>query len=125
MIRGFETETAPLTDQEERILSGILNSLSKRKGKKNAITNKQIRDKIREHWDIDIGGPRIRKIINQIRVRELIPRLIASSKGYYVEDNISELDTYIKSLDERIGAIAQVRDTLKKQRDQLKFKFKT
>ena len=42
MIKGFENETAPLSDYEQSLLPLFIQGFTTKLGKKNAITNKQI-----------------------------------------------------------------------------------
>lgn len=111
MIQGFEEQTQPLTDAELELLPLFVRSFNHRKGKINAITNKDIIAKLKDRG-ISISEPRVRKIINHIRNEALVPGLVASSEGYYVSDNPSEIEGYIKSLAGRISAISKVKDSM-------------
>lgn len=109
MITGFEDYTADLSEHElKHFVPNFIKQLSNKIGEKNAVTSSQIK-KGYSTIGVKIEGPRIRKIINYIRCRNLVPGLIASSKGYYVATNKQDLDRYIKSLNERIASIQQVR----------------
>lgn len=108
MITGFEEQTKDLTEEEKKLLPGFISGLRTKIGFKNAITSKKIA-KAYEATGVKIDGPRIRKIINYIRCRALLPGLIATSKGYYVTTDPKELADYIKSLEERIKSIEMVK----------------
>ena len=119
MLHGFEDYTADLNDYEKSVLLPTMaKCLAKKTGKTNAITNKVMCEKMEEHG-YDIGEARVRKIINYIRITDLVPCLIATSKGYYVSNDIDELTLYIGSLKDRAAAITAVSDALKRQLDGL------
>lgn len=117
MINLFENITEELTDYEkEVILPVVIKGLETKNGKQNAVTNKYIVGKL-SIIGISTSSPRIRKIIHYIRVENKISRLIATSNGYYISNNIDELDNYIKSLKQRLNSIRSVKDSLTEQRD--------
>lgn len=111
MLQGFDDITQELTDHEKFILLPIFQrGFSKKYGEANAVTNKQIIQRIKEKKGITIGDARVRKIINYIRTHNLIPGLVATSEGYYVTQNVLELQKYIKSLQGRENEIRKVKD---------------
>ena len=115
MINGFEEITYHLTEYERDILLPIMiKGLKKRHGIENAITSKVIQEKCSDAG-YKLNGARIRKLINYIRINHLVPFLMATSKGYYVENDISKLYTYIESLNQRANAILAVAKSLEKQ----------
>jgi len=112
MITEFEHETVKLNDHERNVLMPLLvNGLRSRVGKGRAVTNKYISQCFAKQNEA-VGGVRIRKLINYIRVNNLIPLLLATSSGYYVADNKDEVLTYIQSLKERADSINYVRECL-------------
>lgn len=110
MITNFEEYTHDLTSDEKLALPIIIRGLNLQRGKNNAITNVEIRQILKEKYQIKISDPRIRKIINYIRVRSLVPKLCASSKGYYIAINKEEHYEYLLSLQERRDSINTVLD---------------
>lgn len=111
MIVGFEEETEELTQYELEVLVPIMvKGLSTKIGSKSAITNKRIREKLSEK-DIDVSDPRIRKVINYIRMNLLVKNLIASSKGYYISTDIKEIEEYRQGLISRANAILKLAKT--------------
>ena len=116
MKKGFNSETAPLTEYEENvILPIVLCGLRNKVGKANAVTNRTIvqRLNIAGHTTTE---PRIRKIINHIRMTDLLPGLIATSGGNFLATSESELLDYEQSLLGREDAIKQVRLAIARQR---------
>ena len=112
MITNFENITEGLSTKENTIILPKLISLVKwRRGKKNAVSNKKLINLL-SAMGHDISQPRMRKMINQIRLKKLVKNLIASSKGYYVTDDPAEIKNYILSLRERAEAINAVADSL-------------
>lgn len=114
MINGFEEETKPLTDEEKEFIPFFVRCLAKRVGKKNAVTNQSIREGFARH-KVKITDSRVRKIINHIRINDLVPKLCANSRGYYVAGNSIELIDYIDGLRSRIKAQSAVLKQLEKR----------
>ena len=118
MITGFETQTEPLTAEEMQLLDKFVIGLKKRIGANNAITNDAIRKAFKENANTSISGARVRKIINHIRVKGLVPMLCANSNGYYVASNQKEVEDYVKGLRERIGSQMAMLQAIEKQKAQ-------
>ena len=112
MINGFEKETHELTDYEMFLLPKIVIGLKTKVGETKAITNKEMVDKLRL-LDYKVNPARIRKIINHIRINRLIINLVSSSKGYWVENNIDRIKSYIESLEQRANEIQRVANSFK------------
>lgn len=120
----FENETAPLSDYErETLLPEMVKLLSTKYGEYNAVTNSYIIASLKGAFSVSfdsrIGGARVRKLINHIRINGLIPGLMASSKGYYIASSAAELQTYEESLKNREDAIRAVRLSIAKQRREI------
>ena len=116
MINGFEKETEDLSEYElTELLPILLKHLPRKKGTENAITGAAIRKGIEANLDYVISGARLRKLINYIRKNDLIPCLIASSKGYYVATDNADVQRFIKSLEQRETAIRNVRLSMQRQ----------
>ena len=116
MITGFEEQTEPLTDQEREVfLLPIINGLRVKVGKEKAVTNKDIVRGLKANCDIKIGEARVRKMINYIRNNDIIPCLIATSKGYYIAETKDEMLDYIDSLYGRVEAIEADALSMKRQ----------
>lgn len=115
MIKGFDTQTQPLTDYEtNELLPVLLSGLRTKIGKENAVTNKFIIDRLKGSYKIDAA--RIRKLINHIRTNDLLPGLIATSDGYFIATTETELLEYEESLKGREDAIRAVRISIARQR---------
>ena len=116
MITGFEEQTKPITDQEREVfLLPIINGLRVKVGKEKAVTNKDIVRGLKANCDIKIGEARVRKMINYIRNNDIIPCLIATSKGYYIAETKDEMLDYIDSLYGRVEAIEADALSMKRQ----------
>lgn len=117
MVEGFENETHELTEYEETtLLPVIIKGLSNKIGVENAVTSTEITKKMKGAG-YKLDPARLRKLINHIRINNLIYNLIATSKGYYIAQTPSECRDFIKSLDQRANAIILVRDAMKYQLD--------
>ena len=115
MITGFDKETAPLTEYEEGTLLPIMvRCLARKRGRSNAVTSAYICDRLKG-LGYDINGARVRKLVNHIRIKGLVPRLIATSDGYYIATDNRDLACYIDSLKGREQAIRAVREAMEKQ----------
>lgn len=117
MITNFENETKDLNPQEKGVALKIAETLRKKIGKRNVVTSRVIIEGMTKHFELPfkIGGARLRKMINWIRINDVVPNLVATANGYYVAETKEELDTYIQSLEERSSAIQAVADKLKEQ----------
>lgn len=116
MIKGFNSETAPLTEYEEKVLLPlVLRGLKTKIGKENAVTNRTIVQRL-NIAGYTVTEPRIRKLINHIRMTDLLPGLIATSGGYFLATSEAELLDYEQSLIGREDAIKQVRLAIARQR---------
>lgn len=117
MIKNFTEETEPLTEYEEKqLMPPIVRGLMTKRGKNNAVTNNAIVDGLRRNLNLSITSARVRKIINHIRINDIVPCLIATSNGYYIADTEDELREYEESLLGRESAIRQVRLSIARQR---------
>ena len=117
MINGFENETAPLNETEQtaaRIISECLQL--HHVGSHKAVTGQYIANSLAKFSEVFrdakgrpyLNGARVRKIVNFIRTTGQCPRLIASSKGYYVSNDRREITEYITGLRARAQAIEAV-----------------
>lgn len=118
MINGFQEQTEPLTEYEEtQLLPQIVRGLQLKVGKANAVTNGAIVKGMKANLNLRTTEPRVRKIINHIRVHDLVPCLIATSQGYYIAESEQELKEYEESLLGREEAIRNVRLSIQRQRN--------
>ena len=109
MLKGFEEQTHNLTDYELReILPIVVRGFNKKSGKENSITNPEICKALTEYYGLDkISEPIVRKIIYYIRQKNLVPRLIATSKGYWVATSKQELEDWKETILGRINAMQE------------------
>lgn len=100
---GFEDITVALTPEEIRIANIIARRFNNRpKGRKNAATNVGIRKVIKDYVGETLSGPKMRRIIQYIRSENLVPRLCATSNGYFVAENDKEWNDWKTSMKQRI-----------------------
>lgn len=115
MITGFEEYTKELSLYESSVLlPAILLGMENKIGKSNAIKNCIAIKKMKE-LGYKISDARFRKIMHIIRVSGMIKGIVATSDGYYIAHNSTDYAYYIKSLDERIQHITNLRNALQKQ----------
>jgi len=115
MITNFSEQTHELNKYELEVLQPIIvQGLKNKIGKDKAVTNKHI-CKALKSFGHKITDSRLRKIIHNIRANDLVPLLIATSKGYYVSNDTKEVQEYITSLQERANSILFIKNCLQKQ----------
>jgi len=107
MIEGFERETHELTSEEAMLVDPMVMGLRTKWGKDNAITSDEMIEAFKS-LNIKVTGPRIRKLINYIRVNGLVTNLVSSSLGYYRTNDAEDLERYKRSLRQRINSISEV-----------------
>lgn len=106
----------PLSNYEQNVLLPILmKGLGMKKGKLNAVTNKQIVHSVRKHG-VRISSSSVSLLINHIRTNDLMVGLMATSYGYFVSSSEQELVDYEKSLMSREVALRKVRMSMQRQR---------
>ena len=105
MLKGweefYEKVKAEIDDTDLPVVKLIAKSLNKRVGKENAITNKQMRKALKDNAEITIHPIKMRKIIQYIRVFNLVPMLCASSKGYWRAETEQEFIDWSESAESR------------------------
>ena len=107
MIESFEDQTHPLTEYElKTLLPLMIQGFTTKIGKAKAVTNAQI-CKALINKGFDVNEPRIRKLVFYIRQQNLVPNLIASSKGYWIATDRKEVDIWVDSLQSRIDALKE------------------
>ena len=112
MIKGFEEETHNLSDYELNVVVPLLIKGFKTKiGKENSITNVNICKLVNQNFNLKIklNEPRVRKCIAFLRFNNYVPRLVATSKGYWVASNKQELIDWKLTLQSRIDAIEDIK----------------
>tara|TARA_R110001632_G_scaffold105752_1_gene215273 strand:+ start:4973 stop:5398 length:426 start_codon:yes stop_codon:yes gene_type:complete len=121
MITLFEDITYELTEYEKNdILPIVLRGLSAKNGKEKSITNKKMCDALTDSG-YKINGPRLRKIIHHIRIEQLLVGLCSTSKGYYITDDLNELEEYILSLGQRIRSQQAIYKSMKRDMQQINY----
>lgn len=119
MIETFEDITAPLSEDELRVLPFIVAGLERRTSS-NPVTSKEIVEAINrnlEKYQVDkrfkMNGARLRKMVNYLRVKSVLC-VIATSEGYFTTDDPVIIEKNIRSLEERAGAIVAAAEGLKR-----------
>lgn len=117
MIESFEDQTHPLTEYElKTLLPLMIQGFTTKIGKAKAVTNAQI-CKALINKGFDVNEPRIRKLVFYIRQQNLVPNLIASSKGYWIATDRKEVDIWVDSLQSRIDALKETLNYATKLKD--------
>ena len=115
MIKGFEKQTQPLTEFELSLIPKFVDGFNQRIGKKNAITNAEIRRRFMSVLGIKLSDARIRKIVNYIRNKHLVSVLLASSKGYWVSKDEKEINDWVTTMEKRIGSMKSTLNSVMRQ----------
>jgi DNA-directed RNA polymerase specialized sigma54-like protein len=120
MIKNFEEQTVELTAEEQKFAWIIVQRFNTKKGKQHIVTADAIIEGLKNHFDVEFKESRIRKMIQYIRLNNLVVGLIATSKGYYVADSIEEIEDWINSLKSRENAIRSIRELAERQIELMK-----
>lgn len=108
MLEGFNDITQELSQYEKEVLlPKIVAGLSTKKGKHMAITNKKICEAMKNRG-FEIADTRLRKLVEYIREHQIIPGLLASSKGYWISTDPEEVRNYLKSIYGRKSALQMI-----------------
>ncbi len=109
MIKGFETHTKPLTDEDRHIADIIGKGLIKR-NKHNPINSTNICRRMNDAYPgLKLTDVKLRKIINYLRLTTL-PNICATNSGYYCGD-VNDVRDYLIGLKQRINAQIAVYDS--------------
>lgn len=109
MIPTFEEQTAPLTDYElHTLLPIMIQGFKKKIGVENCVTNPEICKSLKQKG-FKISEPRVRKLVFYIRHNNLVPKLIASSKGYWIATNKKEIESWLSSVNAKIDALEETK----------------
>jgi DNA-directed RNA polymerase specialized sigma54-like protein len=115
MIKTFEEHTVELSPDEQKFVGVIVQRFNTKKGKQHIVTADAIIDGLKTHFGIEFKESRVRKMIQYIRLNNLVVGLIATSKGYFVADSIEEIEDWIDSLKSRENAIRSIREMAERQ----------
>ena len=118
MLKGFEEQTNELSDYEKKVIVPIqIRGFQNKVGKERCITNKEICNTLNTEMNLQVklNEPRIRKCIYYCRSNNLIPRLIATSKGYWIATDKQELIDWANTIQGRINAIQETLSYANKQ----------
>lgn len=116
MRRKSRIEECPLNIYEQNVLLPILvNALKIKKGRKNAVKSKQIIEGLHSHG-LKIKEKQVHRIINHIRMNDIVVGLMGSSVGYYIIDSELDFINYEDGLMKRETALRNVRICIERQR---------
>lgn len=119
MKKRLKKETRPLTNYDYNVLLPILiKGLKMKKGKMNAVTNRQIVHGLQSHG-LKVSHRDVSTLINHIRTNDLVVGLMATSTGYYTTDSEQDFMDYEQSLLGREKEIRKVRMSIRRQRRKL------
>lgn len=111
MITSFENITHDLTDEELALIPVMIKGFS-RYSKDFPITAPDVVARFNtSQTDYRLTEPRLRKMVNYIRSNGLLA-LVATSKGYYVSNEKSEIMKQVESLRQRANSIHRCADGL-------------
>lgn len=127
MITGWKEFTYELTEFESHTLLPIVieawekkkigelvNMSSMIKGMNDYLAKHNILVGKKKKKLAKVSGPRMRKLIHQIRVKGIFPNLVANSKGYFLTDNKEEILAFIKSCEERASSFDEVATSMRR-----------
>lgn len=116
MTKRLKKETSLLNKYELNVLLPILvKALEMKRGKKNAITGKEITEGL-INSGVKANETQVCRIIYHIRMNDIIAGLMGSRYGYYISNSAEELMHYENNLLKRERALKEVRMSIKRQR---------
>ena len=120
MLTLFTNITSELTELEKATIVPMLIDTLRHTNSKNRYTGRNISGWFKA-CGYDVSGPRLRKMVNYIRVMNLLAPfvLIGASNGYYVTDDAKKVAEQIESIEGRIDSMKCVVDSLKAQKQNL------
>jgi len=112
MVENFAPITDPLTQSELDLVEPIAAGLARRT-EANPIKGADICAAINAKYELKFKfeESRLRKIINYIRCKGILP-VIATSRGYYTAQTVEEIRSQIASLRDRAAGINAAADGL-------------
>lgn len=116
MITLFTNITEQITELEKKTLVPLVLETLERYSP-HTVTSGQLCHYLRSQG-YDVSGPRIRKMVNYIRVTNAAAPsvLIGCSNGYFLTSDVAVVDQQIESLEGRVDAIKAAIDSIKAQR---------
>jgi hypothetical protein len=109
MIDVFENKTKELGEREILLAHDFAKAFNHRPfGEQHAILSTEIIAAYHAKG-VKMNNSRIRKIIQYIRLNQLVMNLIGSQKGYHRSDDPIEIQKYIDRLDQRIILIQRIK----------------
>ena len=116
MKKELKKEKQTLNNYDLNVLLPILKKgLEKKKGIANAVTAKEIMLGLQSNG-LKINMRNIARIINYIRLNDIIVGLMGASAGYYITDNEQALIKYENLLLSHEASLRNVRMSMKRQR---------
>ena len=108
MITGFEHKK--LSKKQIECTDYIVNLFKQNKDK--YILNAELRLCLLELKGVSFDSAEIRHIIHLIRCNNLLPVIIATSKGYKYTTDQKDVELYIDSLEDRIRTITDLKKAI-------------
>ena len=109
MLKGYENINFELCEDDLKWIGPFTKALERRIGKENAVTNKEIQQKT------GLSSQKVRKIIQHLRVNNLVAGICSNGRGYYIAKNMTEFDECLDSLRQRIFSQMKTLHCLEKQ----------
>lgn len=82
-------------------------------GKDEAITSKELLKFLSKNGLYNATDVTVRRLVNYIRTNGLAKNLIATTSGYYIENNKTAVRAYVLSLKNRANAILSIANSYK------------
>ena len=115
MIKGFELDTKPLSDEELKIAEVMRQAFNTYpKGAKHKKKAYYFIEKLKT-LNFKVSEPRFRKLIQHLRVNDLTIGLCSDGSGYWIAETAEELTDTIMSLRDRIINQTATFNALKRQ----------
>lgn len=121
MITNFEAHTPPITENEIKIAELVKQVLTSRP-ENSPIYSEQLQADVNflNTTGTNLTSARLRTIIHYLRVREKLP-IIGTSRGYYISNDLAEIQKQRRSLTERAMSIIEVAQAFDEMEQNLLF----
>ena len=109
MIENFEQHTEDLTTEEMRLIPKVLECFEENIGQ--SLIAEKVSELILHGYGIEVPAVKVRQLMSKIRKMEIVwggKILIGTGRGYHFTGDVAQIESYIRSLEQRIESIKKL-----------------
>jgi hypothetical protein len=109
MIENFEQYTEDLTTEEMRLIPKVLECFEENIGQ--SLIAEKVSELLLHGYGFDVPAIKVRQLMSKIRKMEIVWRgkiLIGTGRGYHFTGDVAQIESYIRSLEQRIESIKKL-----------------